>query len=116
MLQTMALKKLVGESERALSEILAQEQSSEGDILPLPSRQAKIQSEMEAWSQTLENKMYEGLKSCITALERCENLPLSKDVVIEELQKCIRSIKTEAHFAQLGQSLFQNDSATRSRT
>jgi tetratricopeptide (TPR) repeat protein len=63
--------------------------------------------EIEEWSEILEKKLYDGLKSCIFSLEQCHNLPLSKDSIIKELQNCFHSVKNKQHFAQLGQSLLQ---------
>jgi tetratricopeptide (TPR) repeat protein len=65
---------------------------------------------MEDSAEKLEHKMYDGLTCCLHCLEQCQSLPLSKEEVKKELQKCLRSIKNKQQFAQLGQSLLQNTS------
>ena len=110
MVQLKDFEKLVHESAEALSKVIAQEQAPEKNLLPAAVREKKIQQEIEAHTKSMQKKMEEGLKACLLSLGQCQNLPMKKEAVVEELKGCFAKIDSPEALAELGKAALTNTS------
>lgn len=108
MLQLDKFKKQLQESIYQVAEFIAKEGENEKGLRSPKAYQNQISHDLEEHVQALEKKMYEGLQAAVLCLKECDNLPMSLDDMVRELQKCIRSINSFEKVSQLGQGLFSD--------
>jgi len=106
--QLKDFEKLVQESTQALAKIVIQDQPPSNNLLPNAVREKQVQLELESNIKNMERKMAEGLQACLTCLEHCQNLPLTREAVVAELKTCMAKISTPKDISELGQAMLSN--------
>lgn len=100
------LKHIVQDDTKVVAVILAGQSNKGNELLPQEARQKKIENELQRDIELFQNKMHDGLKTCILPLEHCTDLPLSMADVIAELQKCFQPITNPKALADFGKNVF----------
>src|SRR5271170_8109958 len=108
MLKENKFKESLHESAKMIAEEVAKEEQHETELQPLKVRQQQIEQEIEQHVLTLEQKMYDGLQTCLIALKECADLPKSYDEVVQELQSCLSLIDSPEVLIKLGESLLSD--------
>jgi tetratricopeptide (TPR) repeat protein len=108
MLQTNQFKQILHESIRKMAELIAQETAGEKELQPVKARQKQVEHDLENHVKVLEKKMYEGLQAATSCLKECDNLPMSVEEVVRELQNCMKPINSPEALSKLGQQLFSD--------
>ena len=110
MLQRDELKQMLHESAKKIAELITEEKVQENRLESLEAQQQHLQYEIEKQVVDTENKMYEGLQTCILALKECQDLPISYDNVVIELLKCMEVINSVDSLSKVGELLLSGTS------
>jgi len=108
MVDIKEFEKIMQENATALAKIIIQDQPPENNLLPVAARENKVLLELSEHSRKMRQKIEDGIQLCITSLDSCEKLPMSKESVLEELATCFETIDTPDKTAEAGQAMLSD--------